>query len=150
MPFHKTPMGFQIDYSNGWTASVQFGPGNYCSNRDMNVNPFRDDIKFMESETAEIAAWRTEARTAATTNGWYQFEDGQEVKGWQNATQVMQFLNMVHLFHNVKYDRPTDDNPSHWCPENTEANPPKVLTAEDVQVASKKWKPILKDWGIDY
>jgi hypothetical protein len=44
----------------------------------------------------------------------------------------MEFLNMVSLFHNVKYDRP------------------KVLTAEDVQVASKKWKPILKDWGIDY
>ena len=33
---------------------------------------------------------------------------------------------------------------------NMVANFLPVLTAEDVKVASKKWKPILKDWGIDY
>jgi len=125
--FHKTPMGFQLDFPNGWTASVQWGPGNYCTNRDMQANPFKDDIKFLESETAEIAAWRTDSRTTSTTNGWYQFEDGQEVQGWQNPAQVMEFLNMVSSFRREG-----------------------ALTAEDVQVASKKWKPILKDWGIDY
>jgi len=130
MSFHKTPMGFQLDFPNGWTASVQFGPGNYCSNRDMQANLFRDDIKFLESETAEIAAWRTDARTSgtvATLNGWYQFEDGQEVKGWQNMTEVMEFINMVSSFRREG-----------------------SLTPADVQEASKKWKPILKDWGIDY
>lgn len=130
--FHRSPSGFMLDFPNGWTASVQFGPGNYCSSRDSSRNPFSDHVQFMESNTAEIAAWITDLRTTSTTDGWYQFEDGQEVQGWQNITQVMEFLNMVSLFHNVKYDRP------------------KVLTAEDVQVASKKWKPILKDWGIDY
>ena len=125
-------MGFQLDFPNGWTASVQFGPGNYCSNRDMKVNPFKVDIKFLQSETAEIAAWVTDSRTTSTTNGWYKFEDGQEVKGWQNTAQVMEFLNMVSSFPSTSFTTT------------------KVLTAEDVRVASKKWKPILKDWGIDY
>ena len=125
-------MGFQLDYSNGWTASVQWGPGNYCTNRDMQANPFKDDIKFLQSETAEIAAWVTNLRTTSTTDGWYKFEDGQEVQGWQNVDSVMEFLNRVSSFPSTSFTTT------------------RVLTAEDVQVASKKWKPILKDWGIDY
>jgi hypothetical protein len=132
MSFNKTPMGFQLDFPNGWTASVQWGPGNYCTNRDMQANPFKDDIKFLQSETAEIAAWVTDLRTTSTTDGWYKFEDGQEVQGWQNMGQVMEFLNMVSSFPSTSFTTT------------------KVLTAEDVRVASKKWKPILKDWGIDY
>jgi hypothetical protein len=132
MSFHKTPMGFQLDFPNGWTASVQWGPGNYCTNRDMQANAFKDDIKFLESETAEIAAWVTNLRTTSTTDGWYKFEDGQEVQGWQNMGQVMEFLNKVRSFPDTSFTTT------------------KVLTAEDVRVASKKWKPILKDWGIDY
>ena len=125
-------MGFQLDFPNGWTASVQWGPGNYCTNRDMQANPFKDDIKFLQSETAEIAAWVTDLRTTSTTDGWYKFEDGQEVQGWQNMGQVMEFLNRVRSFPDTSFTTT------------------KVLTAEDVRVASKKWKPILKDWGIDY
>ena len=123
--FHRTPSGFMLDFPNGWTASVQFGPGNYCTNRDNTRNPFSDHVQFLESNTAEIAAWRTEDREASTRRGGLQFEEGQEVKGWQNVDSVMEFINMV-------------------------ANFLPVLTAEDVKVASKKWKPILKDWGIDY
>ena len=123
--FHRTPSGFMLDFPNGWTASVQFGPGNYCTNRDNTRNPFSDHVQFLESNTAEIAAWVTDQRESANTRGWYQFEDGQDVKGWQNIDSVMEFINMVSSFE-------------------------RVLTAEDVQVASKKWKPILKDWGIDY
>ena len=123
--FHRTPSGFMLDFPNGWTASVQFGPGNYCTNRDNTRNPFSDHVQFLESNTAEIAAWVTDQRESANTRGWYQFEDGQEVQGWQNITEVMEFLNMVSSFE-------------------------RMLTAKDVQVASAKWKPILKDWGIDY
>jgi hypothetical protein len=132
MSFNKTPMGFQLDFPNGWTASVQWGPGNYCTNRDMQANAFRDDIKWLGSETAEIAAWVTNLRTTSTTDGWYKFEDGQEVQGWQNVDSVMEFLNRVSSFPSTSFTTT------------------KVLTAEDVRVASKKWKPILKDWGIDY
>jgi hypothetical protein len=114
-----------LDFPNGWTASVQFGPGNYCSNRDSSRNPFSDHVQFLESNTAEVAAWPTAERESSTTRGWFQFEDGQKVKGWQDVDSVMEYLNKVSAF-------------------------PNVLTAKDVQEASKKWKPILNDWGIDY
>ena len=124
--FHRTPSGFMLDFPNGWTASVQFGPGNYCTNRDNTRNPFSDHVQFLESNTAEIAAWVTDQRESANTRGWYKFEDGQEVNGWQNVNSVMEFLNMVSSFRREG-----------------------ALTSEDVQTASKKRKPILKDWGID-
>jgi len=126
--FHRSPSGFMLDFPNGWTASVQFGPGNYCTNQNENRNPFvYPAVQFIESNTAEIAAWPTESRGEgyAHLTEWYKFEDGQDVKGWQNVNSVMEFLNKVSAF-------------------------PNVLTAKDVQEASKKWKPILNDWGIDY
>lgn len=45
--------GFHIKFANGYTASVQFGPGNYCNNKY--AEPF-DRTKFNNtSEDAEIA-----------------------------------------------------------------------------------------------
>ena len=89
--FHRTPTGFQLDFPNGWTASVQFGPGNYCENK--NKDRWTNySIEFMESNTAEVAAWLT---AYTTTRRYFTFEDGQEVKGWQNTEAVMEFLNMI-------------------------------------------------------
>jgi len=95
--FSKGPMGFQIDLENGWTVSVQFGIGNYCSNQSNTGNPFKDIPDFVESSNAEIAAWPTNTRGEgyAHLGQWYKFEDGEEVKGWQNPTQVLEFMNMI-------------------------------------------------------
>ena len=88
--FHRIPSGFMLDFDNGWTASIMFGPGNYGSNRDMPFRAFMNDPpQFLDSTTAEMAACRTKE------SKWYTFEDGQEVKGWQNVTHVVEFLNMV-------------------------------------------------------
>jgi hypothetical protein len=133
--FHKGPSGFMVDLENGWTVSVQFGIGNYCSNRSSKGNPFIDIPEFMDCPNAEIAAWPTDSRGEGMptyTREWYTFEDGQEVQGWQNPTDVLEFLNKVSSFPSTSFTTT------------------RVLTAKDVQVASKKWKPILKDWGIDY
>lgn len=96
--FHRTPSGFMLDFPNGWTASVQYGPGNYCSNRESSRNPFSEHVEFLESNTAEVAAWITEDRESTTTRSWYQFEDGQDVQGWQNVEAVIRFLNKVSHF----------------------------------------------------
>lgn len=92
--FRVTPSGFHLDFPNGWTVSVQFGPHNYCSNRNIDHHPYKDN-RFLEANTAEIAAWRTAERESTTTTGWFKFEDGQDVKGWQNIDSVMEFMNMV-------------------------------------------------------
>lgn len=53
--------GFHITFGNGWTVSVQFGPGNYGSNYDMSFFPdpmeqYRQAGRI-GATSAEIAAW---------------------------------------------------------------------------------------------
>ncbi len=45
--------GFHVTFENGWTISVQFGAGNYCSNRHGEAK----DNNGTTSTDAEIAAW---------------------------------------------------------------------------------------------
>jgi hypothetical protein len=87
--------GFQITFENGWTVSVQFGPGNYISNRDLNSFSAKSysekNREFGErgSPDAEIAAW--------DKNGeWMRFfENNDSVKGWVSADEVAAFIQMV-------------------------------------------------------
>ena len=45
--------GFQIFFENGWGVSVQFGPGNYCSQRGASY--FHSEL--WDSATAEVAVF---------------------------------------------------------------------------------------------
>ena len=93
--FTKGPFGFQIHYENGWTASVQWGWGNYCRNRSMVNNDYNPD--FLSSPNAEIAAFPTDKHYSQ--NYWYHFPDESDVvKGWVNVQEVMEFLNLVSNF----------------------------------------------------
>lgn len=81
--FEVTPKGFFITFANGWTASVQFGLGNYCENRDG---------LHKHSATAEIAAWGGEKEV------WHIFgrkKSDDCVRGWCKPDEVLKFLNMV-------------------------------------------------------
>jgi len=48
--------GFQLTFKNGYILSVQFGPGNYCSNqnRSLRCDPALP-VEDVQSNTAEIA-----------------------------------------------------------------------------------------------
>ena len=86
--------GFQLTLENGWTASVQFGAGNYASNRNVAYDAARKE-DFWESKTAEIAAWYGEREQ--DNSNWYDFGNDQ-VKGWCTPDEVVQFLGMVAAF----------------------------------------------------
>ena len=47
--------GFQLTFKNGYTISIQFGRGNYCSNRN-NVDKPQEQVSY-KSVNAEVAAW---------------------------------------------------------------------------------------------
>lgn len=87
--------GFQLTFPNGWTASVQWGAGNYCENYNVMEyeNPFRIDEKLMryQSQTAEIAAWDADGV-------WYKFDSGDTVKGYVHTKDITGFLAMVAGF----------------------------------------------------
>ena len=83
--------GFKITFANGNTISVQWGPVNYCDpthpeGRNAKYDePMKNDS--WEAETVEVAAW--------DKNGnWHNFGYDQ-VNGWQNPEQVLEFMNFV-------------------------------------------------------
>ena len=85
--------GFQLTLGNGWTVSVQFGAGNYGSNRNAGSFDARKQA-FWNATTAEIAAWYGE-REGTGTDNWYNFGNDDQVKGWCSADEVVRFLGMI-------------------------------------------------------
>jgi hypothetical protein len=73
--------GFHMTFENGWTVSVQFGKSNYVSDRSNTGT----------SPDVEIAAWDE-------NDNWYEFEDGQNIKGWVKSDEVADFIAMVKAF----------------------------------------------------
>lgn len=47
--------GFHVTFDNEWTVSVQFGPGNYCDNYDMQIGREDHEAGEQGSNTAECA-----------------------------------------------------------------------------------------------
>lgn len=103
--FLKCPFGFQIAFPNGWTASVQWGWGNYCRNHN-NIDDYIYNPDFLSSPNAELAAFPTDGHR--NQDHWYKFPDNRGygvskfsndvVKGWQSVSEVMEFLNLVQGF----------------------------------------------------
>lgn len=86
--------GFHMKFANGWTISVQFGPGNYCMNYNTIMEPDGYDAprkdSYWQSEDAEIAAWDS-------GGNWHRF-DGDTVKGRVSPDEVLGFMNKVAAF----------------------------------------------------
>lgn len=81
--------GFHIKFANGFTVSVQFGPGNYCDNHDKWPSFDTQDKDFgrHSSSTAECAVWG---------------EDGEMIQygdwdntfgGYMTPAQVLELMN---------------------------------------------------------
>ena len=81
--------GFQLTFPNGWTVSVQWGPGNYCGNREEDWDsPAKS--KYWECPDAEVAAFDS------VTGAWYRPKGwSDDVKGWLDTEEVLAFLAEV-------------------------------------------------------
>ena len=80
----KVPAGFTMVFSNGNTISIQFGWGNYSTNRDESVS---------ETTTAEVAIWNDKGN-------WYEFPDTPDsikdsVKGYCTTDEVAQWIHFA-------------------------------------------------------
>lgn len=65
---YEFPPGFCMEFPNGWSVSVAWGNGNYCSNRGQVGNLSTSDT------TAEVAVWYGERNS--------------KVFGWCGAEEV--------------------------------------------------------------
>tara|TARA_R100000008_G_scaffold75864_1_gene55324 strand:+ start:1613 stop:1966 length:354 start_codon:yes stop_codon:yes gene_type:complete len=80
--------GFSMAFSNGIRISVQFGEGNYCSNRYEPLTNFNR----VTATTAEIAIMPVDDKDGAAE--WFNF-GGDGVKGWVTADEVADWIGIV-------------------------------------------------------
>ena len=73
--------GFQITFENGYSVSVQFGPGNYCENKDL---PYNHGEEVPMSNTAETAL--------ISPDGFVEYQ-GDDVQGHMSPKDVLELLN---------------------------------------------------------
>ena len=83
--------GFQIQLPNGWTISIQFGPGNYCEHHHLRDFHAPRTADSWESRKAEIAAFPTEGY-----GKWFRADCGDTgVFGYQSPEQFLGILDQV-------------------------------------------------------
>ena len=75
--------GFHMTFANGWTASVQWGSGNYCDNYSIAVSSGKP---VPASNTAEIARWKGDGPMDM-------IDPDSTVRGRVTADEVLVFLN---------------------------------------------------------
>jgi hypothetical protein len=83
--------GFQMEFENGWTISVQFGYGNYCDNYNHPEGyRFAQGKEIVSSSDAEIAIWDENGK-------WYNFGTD-TVKGHCSADEVAEWIEKTKNF----------------------------------------------------
>ncbi len=75
--------GFQITFDNGYTVSVQFGPGNYGSNYNAD---------FMANMNKPQSATLAETALIDPKGNFVQYMD-YDVQGHRTANDVLELLN---------------------------------------------------------
>lgn len=89
MSFHITRgKGFHITFKNGYTVSVQFGPGNYCEHYDRAIGREEEKCGAEGSLEAEVAVWKDGGDLLEHPD----FGEN-TVKGYVDAEYVLSLLN---------------------------------------------------------
>ncbi len=87
--------GFCVTFENGWTISVQWGPGSYTDNYDEPVTCQEREGALLQSKVAEIAAYN-KAETM-----WWDFDERRPVnphgyvKGWVKPNELIGYMQEV-------------------------------------------------------
>lgn len=84
--------GFHIQFNNGYTVSVQFGPGNYCDHYDRSITHESEQCGKEGSTQAEVAAWGRDGKFINLET--FRADNG-EVEGYKSAAEVLEILNKV-------------------------------------------------------
>jgi hypothetical protein len=84
--------GFHLTFDNGWTVSVQFGPGNYSDNHHADFDYLQEKRPPWSSTTAEVAAFKGDTWLGDDDKP---MESGTNVRGWQTPAQVLDLLNKM-------------------------------------------------------
>ena len=85
--------GFHITFANGYTVSVQFGPGNYCENYQKSV-PNPKSYEKLESECGEKGSKTAECAVWSPNCEMIEYGDwGNTVSNRSTPEEVLELLN---------------------------------------------------------
>lgn len=89
--------GFHMTFKNGYTISVQFGNGNYCSN---GLTPIASD------DGEKIIGQCSNCETAILKpNGKFLKYKGDDVQGWQTTNDVAETIAYIQTLEANNYGR---------------------------------------------
>lgn len=80
--------GFQLTFPNTITVSVQWGPANYCSNKDTRRSAELAD--YYDSKDAELGIWLNDG----VDRKWIEIT-GQPVLGWASPQLVGEIIGCL-------------------------------------------------------
>lgn len=83
--------GFHMSFPNGYTISVQFGPGNYCVHYDRRIGHEEEACGKEGSPNAETAFWGPDGKLLSESNE--EFAD--TVQGYQDCEQVWERMKRI-------------------------------------------------------
>jgi len=91
--------GFHITFANGYTVSVQFGPGNYCDNYDRRIGRDEESSGSDGSSAAECGVWGPNNGELLMLPDF--MESGDTVSNRSTPAQVLQLLNWAASDHDA-------------------------------------------------
>lgn len=80
--------GFQMTFLNGVTLSVQFGPANYCENKNNEDFDAPRKTSRWQSKNAEVAI-------LLPNGNFYQIQEMDQVEGWQTVEDVCKWIEVA-------------------------------------------------------
>ena len=99
--------GFHMNFANGWSVSVQFGPSNYCSPQGGRFGPMDGPEKAIKemgawkASSAEVAVFVPDERAKPNEscgNFLRRITAHDDVAGWVSPDRVAQLLASVAGF----------------------------------------------------
>lgn len=88
--------GFRLNFSNGYSVSIQWGPGNYCDHyRRHEWYAAKNADHSWESNTAEVAVLDPSDKFVSWTPGERVVDD---VQGYLSADKVAELIALVSSY----------------------------------------------------
>jgi hypothetical protein len=85
--------GVHLTFSNGYSISIQWGPGNYCDHYHKPFDRMSSEACGSDgSDTAEVAVFKDGNWVNPPIPEW---ETGDDVCGWRNADDVAAIIAWV-------------------------------------------------------
>ena len=80
--------GFQMDFQNGFSISVQWGIGNYCAVREKDAYGTPQKQDYWDSVSAEIAVFDNDSR-------FIEIREDDQIAGWLSTDTVAKVIAIV-------------------------------------------------------